>query len=380
VAEAAGARVLIVDDETSQRHALCNTLRDYGYDTVGMGSAREALSLLDKERFDLLLSDLMMPEMSGIELLQSCLEKDPDLVGIIMTGQGTIDSAVEAMKCGALDYILKPFKLSVILPVLSRALAVRRLRTENAILAVKVEERTRALEEANAELEAFAYSVSHDLRAPLRHIDGFAGVLNKKYAQELPEEARKLVELVHAGAVKMGRLIEDLLRFSRLNRQPLARKKVALSTLVQDILGELRKEQEGRTVEIIVGELSDCVADAALLKQVFVNLISNALKYTRNIPRPVIEIGCRHESDETVYYVKDNGAGFDMQQADRLFGVFQRLHGDEEFEGTGVGLSIVKRIVQRHGGRVWAEGDTGKGATFFLTLPEELPSMTGEAA
>jgi len=371
VAEAVSARILIVDDEASQRSALCKTLRDYGYDTVGMASAREALALLDKERFDLLLTDLMMPETSGIDLLHEAMKKDEELIGIIMTGQGSIDSAVEAMKIGAFDYILKPFKLSVILPVLSRAMALRRLRLENAVLATKVQERTRALEEANAELEAFAYSVSHDLRAPLRHIHGFIGVLVKKHGEQLPDDARQLVDLVHSGAMRMGQLIEDLLRFSRLSRQPLSRRQVQLSSLVQDILSELRKETEGRSVEIVVGELADCTADTALLKQVFVNLISNALKYTRNTARPVIEIGCSHEAGETIYYVKDNGAGFDMAQADKLFGVFQRLHGENEFEGTGVGLSIVRRIVQRHGGRVWAEGSVGKGATFFLTLPEE---------
>ncbi|HYB98757.1 MAG TPA: response regulator [Candidatus Limnocylindrales bacterium] len=371
MAEAVSARILIVDDEASQRSALCKTLRDYGYDTVGMASAREALALLDKERFDLLLTDLMMPETSGIDLLHEAMKKDEELIGIIMTGQGSIDSAVEAMKIGAFDYILKPFKLSVILPVLSRAMALRRLRLENAVLATKVQERTRALEEANAELEAFAYSVSHDLRAPLRHIHGFIGVLVKKHGEQLPDDARQLVDLVHSGAMRMGQLIEDLLRFSRLSRQPLSRRQVQLSSLVQDILSELRKETEGRSVEIVVGELADCTADTALLKQVFVNLISNALKYTRNTARPVIEIGCSHEAGETIYYVKDNGAGFDMAQADKLFGVFQRLHGENEFEGTGVGLSIVRRIVQRHGGRVWAEGSVGKGATFFLTLPEE---------
>jgi len=370
VAEAV-ARILIVDDEASQRMALCNTLRDYGYDTVGMPSALDALDVLDRERFDLMLTDLMMPDRSGIELLQAALEKDSDIVGIIMTGRGTIDSAVEAMKVGAIDYILKPFKLSVILPVLSRALALRRLRIENAELAERVQERTRDLEEANAELEAFAYSVSHDLRAPLRHIDGFTGVLTKKYGEQLPDEARRLVDLVHNSAVRMGQLIEDLLRFSRLSRQPMSRRKVKLSAMVQDILAALRRDQEGRSIEIVVGELEDCEADAALVEQVFVNLISNALKYTRNVGHAVVEIGCRRESDETIYYVKDNGAGFDMAHADKLFGVFQRLHADEQFEGTGVGLSIVRRIVQRHGGRVWAEGDVGKGATFYLTLPME---------
>ncbi len=363
------ARILIVDDEAAQMKALCNTLRDEGYVTTGFASAKAAVDELRSQKFDLILTDLMMPEMDGITLLRSALEIDPSLIGIIMTGEGTIATAVEAMKTGALDYILKPFKLSAILPVLSRALAVRRLRIRNAELEQRVRERTAELEAANRDLESFCSSVSHDLRAPLRHIDGFSSLLIENYASQMPEEAQRLLKFVSSSALRMGQLIDDLLHFSRLGRQQLTKQPVNISGLVQEVLDELAKEQDGRSVELRVVQLPDTVGDPSLLKQVFINLLSNAYKFTRQREKPMIEVGWRQQKDEKVYFVRDNGAGFDMKHADKLFGVFQRLHRQDEFEGTGVGLSIVQRIVQRHGGRIWAEAELGKGATFYFTLP-----------
>jgi two-component system, sensor histidine kinase and response regulator len=365
------ARILIVDDEERQMKALCETLRDQGYDTVGRPSGPDALAALDgaEPAFDLLLSDLMMPGMDGIALLREALAADPGLVGIIMTGEGTINTAVEAMKTGALDYILKPFKLSAIIPVLTRALAVRRLRMENAALARDVRERTAQLEAANKELEAFSFSVSHDLRAPLRGINGFSKILLEKFSEEFPPDARKLLDNVITSAQHMEQLIADLLNFSRTGREPVVKQPVALSGLVSRVVEELATEREGRNVEIRVDPLPDCSCDPALLKQVFVNLVSNALKFTRPRPRALIEIGGGEEPREHLYFVRDNGVGFDMEYANNLFGVFQRLHRASEFEGTGVGLSIVQRIIHRHGGRIWAEAAVGKGAAFYFTLP-----------
>jgi light-regulated signal transduction histidine kinase (bacteriophytochrome) len=233
----------------------------------------------------------------------------------------------------------------------------------------RVEQRTAELAAANKELEAFSYSVSHDLRAPLRHIDGFAQILRERYCGQLPPAAQGLLEKVCTSAQHLGQLIDELLNFSRLGRQPLTKRTVNLSSLVQQVIDELQSEREGRQVEIRVSELPDCLGDVTLLKQVIFNLVSNALKFTRKREQAVIEIGYYKEPKELVVFVSDNGAGFDMAYAQKLFGVFQRLHSADQFEGTGVGLSIVQRVIHRHGGRVWAKGDVNKGATFYFTLP-----------
>lgn len=363
-------RILIVDDESNHMTALCDTLRDHGYVTSGVSTGNAALRAMRESEFDLILTDLQMPEMDGISLLRAAKELDHHMVGIVMTGHGTIDTAVEAMKAGALDYILKPFKLSVAIPVLSRALAVRHLRLENAALERRVLERTAELEAANRELEAFSHSISHDLQAPLRHIDGFAKLLIEGYAQQLPPPAQRFLQNINDGAQRLAHLIDDLLSFSRFNRQALLRRQVNLTDLVQEVIDQLHLDRENRKIEIRLSPLPDWVADPALLRQVFVNLLSNAVKFTRHREEALVLVGCQEKPDEIILSVQDNGAGFDMLYVDKLFGVFQRLHRVEEFEGTGVGLSIVQRIVQRHGGRIWAEAVIDQGATFHFTLPK----------
>jgi signal transduction histidine kinase len=244
----------------------------------------------------------------------------------------------------------------------------------NAELENRVVERTKQLEASNRELEAFSYSVSHDLRAPLRHMDGFAQILMTEPSVEKDERAKRYLQLITKAAKQMGMLIDDLLSFSKMGRQSMVKQRVNMEALVEDVIKDFREELEERRVEWRIEKMPLVEGDATMLRQVWVNLVSNALKYTRERPVAKIDIGAREEpteqGDEVVFLIKDNGAGFEMKYADKLFGVFQRLHKAEEFEGTGIGLANVRRIVARHFGRTWAEGELDKGATVYFSLPK----------
>ena len=234
----------------------------------------------------------------------------------------------------------------------------------------EVTERTQQLETANRELEAFSYTISHDLRAPLRAISGFTSILSEEYADAMPAEARGYLKRVKDSGDHMGQLVDDLLAFSRLGRQAVRTQRVNMRSIVDRALQELSPALDGRQVEVVIGELPDAACDAALVEQVFVNLLSNAFKYSRRREHARVEVGVLEANaiEGLTYFVRDNGVGFDMEYAGKLFGVFQRMHRSEDFEGTGVGLAIVQRIVERHGGRVWAEAKVDAGATFYFTL------------
>ena len=238
----------------------------------------------------------------------------------------------------------------------------------NSELEQRVRERTEELTEANKELESFTYSVAHDLRAPLRHIDAFSKLLHEDFEAVLPIEAKHFLKNIRDSTRKMSLLVDDLLNLARVGRQELRRQPTPLSRLVEEVLADLSQETAGRKLEWHIEPLPAVDCDPGLMKVVFVNLLSNAVKYTRPRPVAVIEVGCRKANGDTVLFVRDNGVGFNMKYADKLFGVFQRFHRAEDFEGTGVGLATVERIVRKHGGQIWAEAVVNEGATFYFTV------------
>ncbi len=363
--------LLVVDDELPQLEALCGLLGDIGYEVTGRSDPAEAIELLNKQSFDVLLSDLKMPGIDGIALMKRAAEADPDLVTVLMTGHGSVDTAVAAMKVGALDYVLKPFRLSAITPVISRALEVRRLRVQNRELLQEVMHNADKLQTANRELDAFAARIAHDLRAPIHIMQGFARFVLEAADKPFGDRERGYLQRIVDAGDRADGLIRNLLAFARLGDAPMHKRDVALDCIVDRAREMVCSEpvNAGRRIEWVIRPMPIVLGDPDLLLQVFVNLLSNAVKYTRPCGHARIDVDVGRSGKQCEIWVRDNGAGFNPDYADRLFEPFQRLHRADEFEGTGMGLANVKRIVERHGGVVRAESRLGDGAAFAISLP-----------
>lgn len=387
-------RILAVDDSPTYLGEIAEQLQLEGYEVVKACSGQDALSLLAVEHVDCILLDLIMPGLSGTE---TCL-KIKGLTAlrnvplIMLTALEDPEAVVAGMNAGADDYVVKTIDFEVIKARLRAQLRRKQFEDENrrvreeilkkdaearaaqaladmhAALHRELETKNRDLEILNKELEVFAYSVSHDLRQPLRAMDGFSQVLLAEYGSYLDAKGKHYLERVRAGAGRMAQLIDGLLVLSRATSHELRRGPVRLDVLARRVVERLRDAEPDRRIEVEIADGLEAEGDAQLLESVLENLLGNAWKFTGTRENPRIEVGARTDAEGTTYFVRDNGAGFKMAYADKLFAPFQRLHSEREFPGTGIGLATTQRIVRRHGGTIWAEGETGVGATFFFTL------------
>jgi signal transduction histidine kinase len=376
-------RILVADDNADMREYLLGLLKPHWeVDAVADGAAALASALARPP--DLVLSDVMMPHMDGVALL-GALRADARTASVpvlLLSARVGEEAVLEGLETGADDYLVKPFSARELLTRIRAHLGMARVRQAAAEAAQELAE-TRArlvaeLERTNKELEAFSYSVAHDLRAPLRAIDGFSLALQQDCGDRLDSQGIEHLKRVRSSARHMGQLIDGLLGLSRVSRAELAREQVDLSRMAREVGVRLRETNPSRQVELAVHDRLVAQGDACLLAAVLENLIGNAWKFTGRLVDARIEVGRMVRGSSSIFFVRDNGAGFDPAYAHKLFGVFQRLHSTAEFEGTGVGLATVARIIRRHGGEVWAEGKVDGGATFFFTLgpPESMASQS----
>lgn len=362
-------RIIVVDDEKPQLEALCTLLEDAGYWVDGYADPTKALQQLQTHTYDVLLTDLRLPGMDGIELVQHAKRIDPDLSAVLMTGHGSIKTAVDAMKLGVQDYVMKPFKVSELMPVVEKAIEVRSLKVQNARLIQDISASNERLLEMNHELDHFAGRVAHDLNSLCHIIQGFAGSLTRRANSKLDEQEQRYLQRINEASARGGQLVSDLLAFARLGSGDLQFQQIVLNEIVEKARAQVESAEGLRMPEWTIAKLPEIDGDESLLEQVFVNLFSNALKFSQTRELPSITVESQTLGDSVEIKVIDNGAGFDPDRADGLFKPFHRLHNAHDFEGHGMGLANVKRIIDRHGGTISAESAPQKGATFKVTLP-----------
>jgi len=376
VAVQSGARIMIVEDERILALDLAETLDELGYSVVGMVSrGEEAIELARRLDPQLILMDVRLDgDVDGITAAET-IRDEHDVPVVFLTAHADDDTLQRATHSDASAYLVKPFKAPDLRCVIEIALhkhaADMRLRENERWLEQTLQQRTAALEAANRELEAFSYSVAHDLRAPLRGIDSFSQLLIERYSHRLDPEGLSYLNRVRAAASRMSQLIDALLSLAQVGRGELQPLDVDFSQLVQSVTSELAAANPGRHVPMIIAPGMRAYGDPRLLRIVVANLLENAWKFTARRQRPAVEVGPVQNTALPTFYVRDNGAGFDPAYSSRLFGAFQRLHPQGEFPGTGIGLAIVQRVISRHGGRVWADSRPEQGATFYFTLPRK---------
>ena len=353
------SRILLADNNRDMRNYVTRLLqRSHDVEAVADGEAALAAALANPP--DLIVLDAMLPGRNGFELLRELrtAERTSLIPVVLLSARAGEDAALEGLEAGAEDYLVKPFSGKALLARVRSSLALAKRRKESAD----------KLREANKELEAFSYSVSHDLRAPLRAIDGFSKVLVSDYSSVLDDQGKKYLERVRAATQRMAQLIDDLLALSRITRTALNRGRVDLTDISRRILAELAARDPHRVVECVIAEGLVAQGDVQLVMVMLENLLGNAWKFTSKREAARIEVASETKKGETIFLVRDNGAGFNMEYANKLFAPFQRLHSASEFQGTGVGLATVNRVVTRHGGKIWARSEPDRGATFFFTL------------
>jgi two-component system sensor histidine kinase/response regulator len=395
VEEKSPFKVLLVDDRDENLFALETILKDENYTLVKARSGKEALTYLLKDLdFHLIIMDVLMPGMNGFETAALIYDREKlkNIPIIFLTAMDVEGNIYKGYQAGAIDYISKPI-IPELLKVKVRAFVElseknrelvrqeKKLRAANRKLEWEIaerkvsEEKVKALNQDLAKkleqlqsLDAFNYSISHDLMSPLNSITGLTGLLQTMYPEKFDAEVLDIVNHIMGSVDRMSKLIKDLLLFSRQANAEINKVDVSMKQIVKEVMEEISLTMPIADAEIIIHDLPDAYCDNNMLKQVWVNLISNAIKYSQKKPQPRVEIGGMRDQDDFVFYVKDNGAGFNMAHYNKLFSIFQRLHTENEFNGTGIGLAVVKRIVERHDGRIWAQSEIGKGSEFYFTL------------